>query len=1112
MTEFKAAEKLLILHKHTQGLLTRLYRTKQTFEQDRPQFLSEKGNDVHIKNIMKKFPVLDIPRSQTTPFYAKREELLDQFEEPYQNLVDVLELKDSLLEVVTTMGTHALTLDIAVNYGLTHTFLELVCGYVSLMLLLSRIEDRRLIAVVYCTTYELVKGTSEPSFPRLGQMLVDYDAPLKKLYEDFLPISKVLSDSLESLRAVFDRRYLPAEMLRKDSYLNLLQNPAKLALPSEHELRENERLYCEMLPLDSIVRWISLGYLLVPNDLAREETCAMVAKALGDGYVVTLFRAEVLPIHAAYDQVLSALKDPKKLSKQKSLLVEQANGGSTAGVTFHHARRAFLRYTLRSMLLLLADKPGLLGPKAPVVLLAMGSVRDEVLWLFRHTINNPAKPKTKLAQEQLDDPNFAELLYLMVELQALLVQHKDLLKQYYRDFLSTFDLSTIREGFAGLNVTDRGNVLFTSLVTAMEAVGKQGPDVPLAGMRMDWLRLQALMSVQNSPTPLQLQVRLAERLNCMDFHAAVLSNLDDLLYQYGGLSDIWFAPYKRLYLDLFTTALQSTTQLRYLLAFAAICDSFSRCTNDYLPEERLEIGKDAPNLANHVMVKSSQRAGELLRQIGLEHVETASQLLPHNAVPLFVDKAKQGKAQGAAAKRSAERSKESLAALRQQQQMFSDLCTALNKQSLTIFNILFCPREYFAQVVDECFRSTLATLAALDADRPQRPSVFLASAKAFMAALRGAENYINIDVSSIFSAGFLEQTQIVEGKQTLASIYINFYVSYVTENVRTGAIIYSPSRQSFVSRAPGKVRAEDYTDVTELRALAAILGPHGFKLLHEELLRHVGANLVEMKKISISNREPLEVLKGQTDKAAACADAAKRVRDGEEFLYRTIAIGGVLAFRRLLCGALSALLENRIPFIFHAIRDLHAHTSGSQSVDTIAMTAGLRSDVDPLLFRALQPHCSKSDADYNAFSLMMVMFGWALRHLSAVPNTAFRATLDALENNGHCIALAVSELSAACFTMTATQSEPRAAVTEAQAEFLRIASILLLRLQSGPERESADPIYVVLESFVSDSAFLTADNMESYFPYSLVRCAFGELYKRRTGKGRAAGQKEDSSF
>ena len=352
----------------------------------------------------------------------------------------------------------------------------------------------------------------------------------------------------------------------------------------------------------------------------------------------------------------------------------------------------------------------------------------------------------------------------------------------------------------------------------------------------------------------------------------------------------------------------------------------------------------------------------------------------------------------------------------------------------------------------------------------------------------------------------------MDGKQTLSSIYTRFYVSYITENARNGNIIYSPrwapktadssalfffpfyspiplcafvsncipsSRQSFVSRAPGKFRAEEYTDVTgmrisfncnihlpsylsclclsELRALAAILGPHGLKQLHEELLRHVGANLVEMKvcccccccffffcfsfffffslyhlsfsffiyvgiwccyhrhisfysifflEPSLAENIDLQPgitwgLEGPYGKGFCvwwCMQAYPRCgltvawrfrllfspfipplrilfsclftffsptsyspsfwthsyssfiqgsqmtiielkhslthiassTDGEEFLSHTIAIGAILGFRRLLCSALSAVLENRIPFIFHSIRDLHSHTEGSQ--------------------------------------------------------------------------------------------------------------------------------------------------------------------------------------
>ena len=37
----------------------------------------------------------------------------------------------------------------------------------------------------------LFPGFSDPSFPRLGQMVIDYDVPLKKLSEEFVPHSRV---------------------------------------------------------------------------------------------------------------------------------------------------------------------------------------------------------------------------------------------------------------------------------------------------------------------------------------------------------------------------------------------------------------------------------------------------------------------------------------------------------------------------------------------------------------------------------------------------------------------------------------------------------------------------------------------------------------------------------------------------------------------------------------------------------------------------------------------------------------------------------------------------------------------------------------------------------
>ena len=63
-------------------------------------------------------------------------------------------------------------------------------------------------------------------------------------------------------------------------------------------------------------------------------------------------------MHSFYRQTQISLLD-----YMQTQLLDQASVGAAAGVTLHFNRRAFLRYTLRAMLLLLTDKPGLLGPK-----------------------------------------------------------------------------------------------------------------------------------------------------------------------------------------------------------------------------------------------------------------------------------------------------------------------------------------------------------------------------------------------------------------------------------------------------------------------------------------------------------------------------------------------------------------------------------------------------------------------------------------------------------------------------------------------------------------------------------------------------------------------------
>lgn len=59
------------------------------------------------------------------------------------------------------------------------------------MILLSRIEDRKVVLGLFNISYDMMHNGCEASFPRLGQMIMDYENPLKKLSEDLGPLNRV---------------------------------------------------------------------------------------------------------------------------------------------------------------------------------------------------------------------------------------------------------------------------------------------------------------------------------------------------------------------------------------------------------------------------------------------------------------------------------------------------------------------------------------------------------------------------------------------------------------------------------------------------------------------------------------------------------------------------------------------------------------------------------------------------------------------------------------------------------------------------------------------------------------------------------------------------------
>jgi NCK-associated protein 1 len=82
-------------------------------------------------------------------------------------------------------------------------------------------------------------------------MIMDYDPPLRKLSEEFIPHSKTLATALGSLWGPYQSRNLSAEKWRADQKLSLVSNPGQLLKPTQ-----TETMSCEYLSLDMMEKWI----------------------------------------------------------------------------------------------------------------------------------------------------------------------------------------------------------------------------------------------------------------------------------------------------------------------------------------------------------------------------------------------------------------------------------------------------------------------------------------------------------------------------------------------------------------------------------------------------------------------------------------------------------------------------------------------------------------------------------------------------------------------------------------------------------------------------------------------------------------------------------------
>lgn len=1107
--ERKIAEKLIILNDRGTGMLTRIYNIKKACgdAKSKPAFLSDKNLESSIKSIVRRFP--QIESKTLLNINNLKNEIIKSLSLYYYTFVDLLELKDNICELLTMMDAFQVELDITVNFELTKGYLDLVVTYVSLMILLSRVEDRKAVLGLFNAAYEIVNNTSDSSFPRLGSMIMDYDIPLKKLCEEFVPHSKLLFSALNSIAPIYVSRNVSAVKWREDQRLTLVGNPVMLLKPLQ-----SDKTSCEFLSLETMEKWVVYSSLLLHTSL-KENNIAWI-NALESSWVIPLFRDEVLHIH---QYILSFFDNIKGYSKRISEVKECFNQAVQKAGYQHRERRKFLRTALKELDLIFTDQPGLLGPKALMVFQGLCYSRDEILWLLRHYDNPPQQKNKGKYSDDLVDRHLPELLFHMEDLRVLVRKYSQVMQRYYVQYLAHYDAIELKHAIQSLTLCpEEESIILSSLCNTISNLSvKQVEDnetFNFFAFRLDWFRLQAFISPQKAPLQIMNHRDIAQFLDTVQFHTKMVDNLDEMLIETSDLSIFCF--YSRIFEDQFHMCLEFPAQNRFIIAFPSICSHFQNCTHDLCPEERHHIRERSLSVVNMFLDEMAKEAKNIITAICDAQCKMSDKLLPKNCSQLIsaqLQKKKKDKNKKnlieieRPGKESYRRTRENLTTMDKLHMALTELCYSINYFSnINVWEYTFAPREYLHQHLETRFSKALVGMVMYNPDTNEiaKPSELLVSVRAYMNVLQTVENYVHIDITRVFNNCLLQQTQNVDshGDKTIAAIYTQWYSEVLLRRVSGGNIIFSNNQRSFVSlTVEGSIpfNPEEYSDVNELRALAELIGPYGMKQLNETLMWHIASQVVELKKLAETNKEILQMLRTNFDKPEVMKEQSKKLTHVENVLQRMTIVGVILAFRNLAQSCLTDVLEQRIPFLLSSIMDFKHHLPTGDPMKVVSeMTAaaGLTCKVDPTLVNALmlQKTEGETNEDHLLVCLLMVFVAVSIPKLAKSEQSFYRASLEGHTNNIHCIALAVNSMFGALFTICG-----KGDIEDRMKEFLALTSSSLLRLGQEADKEvikNRESVYLLLDQIVQESPFLTMDLLESCFPYALIRNAYHAVYKQ----------------
>ncbi|KAI6659919.1 Nck-associated protein 1-like [Oopsacas minuta] len=1125
----KFAEKLLILNDRAKGILCRLHYIRRCLSDSklRPAVLKDKLYEPALRHIRKTFPQIDSKHAFVATILAIDQDIVNSLTPLYYTFVDILEFRDETKNLIVSIFSNGMSFHAHLNFDISRALFELISDYVSIMIIMGRIEERKVICSVFNHVHDANRGQQEAFYPRLGQMLIEFEHPIRKMSEDFAPCAEQIVISIMTLRnVVYQLKISDPSMLRGLHALSISEAPSYILHPKHVNWPHN----LSILSLDLITRWILLVFLVCSSAMtSRPEAIELCKKCIEYGYTVILHRNETILISVAITEQLLSTKD--RFEKKKSVEISDAVNLCTQSSRIRRQEmRDYLRLSLQELGLLLTDSPGLLGPKLFILLMGLSMLRDEIIWMVKHAKSQVPKSKQKLQFSDFIDPHMPEMLFMICDFKALIYKHMQVVQNYYLKYLAGYDAAIMRDVVQGIQVApEEESLLMTSfvenLVSLQDKTAGGGEEFEFSHIRLDWMRLQVSTSSKRSQMNLFENEALGINMNDTVIHSRAVDDLPKLIEE---CTDLSFFCFNRDYLEQdFRKCLSQGKMLKYAIAYPMVAAEYINSNHEMCPEERNHIGEISINKVNQYLdIIASETCG--LLAVNIENrMKYNQQINSSNAANMYLrahlEKTKKTEKLVARMEmvdpgseshifNRGEMSNEDL-----KYYQLVDICWTLNRFiQIEAWSHVFGPREYLTIYLEQNLLKYIHIALQADpaSNKIRRPSEVASQLASLTSAIRSLELYLNMDLSRFLSKILLGQTQATDskGEPTIASYYTDWYVQMLRDlsSQDVDSVFFSDERKSFISKSQS-LKFETYASHSELQALAEIIGPYGFRLLRQKLLEDVSNQVKELKRLVIANKEVLVTIRNNLNRPEILNSHCKRIINIDETNNRLIQIGLILSFRNLSLNALHTILTTRNTFIIDCIRDIKDHYKQEDAVLSLelALASGFKTTLDPILINLLKVHVEGTQEDFEVWTLFMILIGVTIPEMGHKNVISFNTVLGAHQNNAHCIATSINTLTGCIFHKFGS-THP----VDRMKEFLQLISNRLLRYcQEGDNAKEhpkyKDHVVILLSTIVKNSSYLTLDMLETYFPYALMRESYRNVV---LGRKKRKGKTEESQY